>query len=89
VLDRTQVLTRNPGAAYRIYDGQATIVLPEQARVTVLNEVGSLVWDRIDGRRSLGEILDAVNDAFDVAPEQLERDVKEFLDALREQRMVS
>jgi len=89
VLDRTQVLTRNPGAAYRIYDGQATIVLPEQARVTVLNEVGSLVWDRIDGRRSLGEILDAVNEAFDVAPEQLERDVKEFLDALREQRMVS
>ena len=89
MLDRTQVLTRNPGAAYRIYDGQATIVLPEQARVTVLNEVGSLVWDRIDGRRSLGEILDAVNDAFDVAPEQLERDVKEFLDALREQRMVS
>ncbi|HEX9428474.1 MAG TPA: pyrroloquinoline quinone biosynthesis peptide chaperone PqqD [Candidatus Polarisedimenticolia bacterium] len=89
MLDRTQVLTRNPGAAYRIYDGQATIVLPEQARVTVLNEVGSLVWDRIDGRRSLGEILDAVNEAFDVAPEQLERDVKEFLDALREQRMVS
>jgi len=89
VLDRTQVLIKNPGAAYRIYDGQATIVLPEQARVTVLNEVGSLVWDRIDGRRSLGEILDAVNEAFDVVPEQLERDVKEFLDALREQRMVS
>lgn len=89
MLDRGKILTKNPGAAYRIYDGQATIVLPEQAQVTVLNEVGSLVWDRIDGRRTLGEILDAVNEAFEVAPEQLEKDVQEFLDALREQRMVS
>lgn len=89
MLDRTAVLTRNPGAAYRIYDGQATIVLPEQARVTVLNEVGSQVWDRIDGRRTLGEILDAVSETYEVPPEQLERDVQEFLDALREHRMVS
>lgn len=88
-MDRSTVLTRSPDAASRTYEGQATIVLPSRAEVKVLNEVGSRVWESIDGRRTLGEILDAVLADFDVSREQAEADVIEFIGTLRAQGMVS
>jgi Coenzyme PQQ synthesis protein D (PqqD) len=84
-----EVLTKNPNAAYRIYDGQATVVLPDQAEVNVLNEIGSAVWERIDGRRSLRAILDAILETYDISREEATRDVLEFAASLREHRMVS
>ena len=88
-MDRNTVLSRSPDAASRTYDGQATIVLPSRAEVKVLNEVGSRVWESIDGRRTLGEILESVLRDYDVPREQAEADVLEFVGALREQGMVS
>jgi len=86
--DRDAVLTRNPHAAYRIYDGQATVVLPDEAEINVLNEVGSLVWHQIDGRRTVDEIIAAVVQEFEVSPEEAERDVLEFVDSLHAHGMV-
>ena len=87
-MDLSVVLTRNPNAAYRIYDGQATVVLPEEAEVDVINPIGSLIWERIDGKRSLEEILAIVVDEYDVAPDQARADLIAFIESLREHRMV-
>jgi hypothetical protein len=89
MLDLALVLTKNPNAAYRLYDGQATVVLPDRAEVNVINEVGSLVWERIDGKRTLGEILDAVVQEYGISRDQAERDVREFVDDLRRHALVS
>jgi hypothetical protein len=83
------ILSKTPDAAYRIYDGEATIVLPSKAEVTVLNPVASLVWDAIDGRRTLAEILESVLRDYDVPREQAMRDLIEFVNTLREQGMVN
>lgn len=83
------VLTRNPGAAYRVYDGQATIVLPDTARVMVLNGTASLVWDKIDGRRTLDQIVQAVVEAYDINLDQARQDVLEFAASLQENGMVT
>jgi coenzyme PQQ biosynthesis protein PqqD len=88
-MDLSIVLSRSPDAASRIYDGQATIVLPSRAEVKVLNEVGSRVWESIDGQRTLAQILDAVMAEFDAPREQVTADVMEFIDALKAQGMVS
>lgn len=88
-LDLEVVLKKNPGAAYRIYDGQATVVLPERAEVHVLNQVGSLVWDRIDGQRSLKRILESVLEEYEISADELRRDALEFVSALKEHGMVS
>lgn len=87
-MDQGAVLRKNPNAAYRIYDGQATIVLPERAAVHVLNTVGSLVWDRIDGTCTVAQLVQLVLDEYDVAPEEARRDVLNFIERLREQEMV-
>lgn len=88
-MDMKTVLVRNPEAAYRIYDGEATIVLPGRAEVKVLNQVGSLVWDKIDGRRELGAILAMILAEFETMPAAAEADLVEFAAALREHGMVS
>jgi Coenzyme PQQ synthesis protein D (PqqD) len=86
--DLDRVLSKNPNAAFRVYEGQATVVLPDQAEVNVLNEIGSLVWSQIDGRRSLREIVAAVRDTYEVAPEEVQKDVLEFIASLQAHRMV-
>lgn len=88
-MDLSTVLTKSPDAAFRTYDGQATIVLPSRAQVSVLNEVGSAVWERIDGRRSLQEILDGVLEEFDITRDQALSDLEAFVADLRAQGMVS
>jgi hypothetical protein len=50
--------------------------------VYTLNDVGSFVWDLIDGRRSAQAIAEAVSAEYDVAPEQAARDVDELLTGL-------
>jgi hypothetical protein len=86
--DLAMVPRKNPNTAYRVYDGQATIVLPEQAEVNVLNEIGSLVWERIDGRRTVEQIIEAVLEQCETTPDVARRDVLEFLESLRAHRMV-
>lgn len=88
-MDLGAVLSRNPGAAFRVYDGQATVVLPDRGEVKVLNEVGSLVWERIDGKRTVEQILEAVLEDYEIGPEEARRDVLDFISALREHGMVS
>ncbi|HET8948488.1 MAG TPA: PqqD family protein [Candidatus Polarisedimenticolia bacterium] len=88
-MDLTAVLTKSPDAAYRTYDGQATIVLPSRASVSVLNAIGSAVWERIDGQRTLGQILDAIVDEYDITREAALGDLEAFVSDLRAQGMVS
>ncbi len=88
-MDLDVVLTRSTNAAYRVYDGQATVVLPDGAEVNVLNEAGSLVWEAIDGKRTLRQIVESVLSVYEGKPEETEKDVLEFVAELRQHRMVS
>jgi len=88
-MDLNTVLSKSPDAASRTYDGQATIVLPSRAEVKVLNEIGSKVWDAIDGRRTLAQILETLLEDYEINREQVERDVLDFVGELRTQGMVS
>jgi len=82
------VLKKSPDAAYRIYDGEATIVLPSHASVHVLNPIGSFVWESLDGRATLAQILDRVVEEYDIGREAAEADLLQFVGALRAQGMV-
>jgi hypothetical protein len=83
------VLRKNPNAAYRIFDGQATVVLPNRSEVNVLNEIGSTVWERIDGARTVGQIIEAVLAEYEVGAETARQDILAFIDDLHEHEMVS
>lgn len=65
-----------------------TILVPVTGNVAdldsvyTLNEVGSFIWHRIDGRQSVKAIAEAVSAEYEVAPERAALDVDELLTAL-------
>jgi hypothetical protein len=69
-------------------DEMATVVLPGRGEVKVLNRVGARVWDLMDGARSLGEILEIVLSEYDTNPEELEKDVRDFVRDLERSHML-
>lgn len=88
-MDLNTVLTKHPDAAYRIYEGQATVVLPARSKVHVINEIGSAVWERIDGARTLGGILEDILRDYNIERAQAESDLFEFAASLHAEGMVS
>ncbi len=72
----------HPQVAARIVDGSAVIVLSDSGTVTVLNEVGTRVWELIDGARSVGAIAQTIESEYEVSLEQATQDVDELLQRL-------
>ncbi len=75
--DRYPVVSAQVAA--RVVDDQAVLVLADSGEVQILNEVGAVIWELVDGRHSVGEIADKVAADFDVTQEEAFKDVKEFL----------
>jgi len=48
-----------------------------------LNDVGTFIWERIDGKRQLVDIKKMLMDKFDVSPSRAETDLLEFIAHLR------
>jgi hypothetical protein len=88
-MDLGAVLKRNPRAAFRIYDGQATIVTSDPGQTMVLNEIGSTIWKQIDGVRTLSQILETVLNEYDISREQAEKDLFDFVASMHDHHLVS
>ena len=65
---------QNPRAAWRVYDGEAVVVSPDDSTLHTLNAVGSLIWEAADGKTPMGAIVARICAEFDVRPAEAERD---------------
>jgi Coenzyme PQQ synthesis protein D (PqqD) len=74
----------HPQVAARTVDGSAVIVLADSGEVTVLNPVGTSIWEKIDGAHSIRDIVGALQAEYEVDAAQAEQDVAEFLQTLLE-----
>ena len=65
-----------------------TIIVPVRGNVGdlssiyTLNEVGTRVWELIDGHTQVGQIIENVCNAYEVTREEAEKDTLEFLNSL-------
>jgi hypothetical protein len=65
-----------------------TIVVPVRNNVGdldsiyTLNELGTLIWQHIDGKNTVTQIVDAICSAYDVTAEEAKKDALEFLKSL-------
>lgn len=67
---------------------EAVVVLPERGEVKVLNEVGGMIWELIDGIKTVREIAGVVTEKYDVPEEQIEADTLAFIGVLVEKKMI-
>lgn len=80
MLDRYPV--KRPEMAWRVYDGQAVILCPDDSTLNTLNVVGTLIWELADGQTPLSVIVGQICSEFDVEPAQAEKDAHAFVDNL-------
>ena len=84
-----KVPLQNPDLAWRMVDDECIIVDPQGSQATVLNPVGARIWDLMDGKRTLGEILGMVLQEYAVEPAQAELDAREFTEDLAKRKLIS
>jgi hypothetical protein len=53
-----------------------------------MNETGKAIWDRLDGKRTLRDVIKGLSDEFEASSEQIERDVIGLVKELVKRRML-
>ena len=75
--------------AYRVIDDEAVIVDLEDSTFHALNPVATFIWEQMDGKTRVEEIIQGVCREFDVDYETAEKDCREFVNMLKHQGMVT
>ena len=80
---------KTPTTASRLIAGEAVILSLDTKILRGLNAVGSRVWDLIDGKRTVEEIVEVIVADFDVAPADAAADVASFVAELIDKGLVA
>jgi hypothetical protein len=88
VVSDAQVFMRSRAVVSRVVAGE-TLIVPVRGKVGDLasiysfNETGSLIWRLLDVPRTVGEVVDAVAEEYQIDTEQVRQDVLRFLGEMR------
>lgn len=83
------IVAKAPTTAWRIIEGEAVILSMETKVLRGLNPLGSRVWELIDGKRSMDEIVGQIVREFDVEARQADEDVRRFVQELLDKGLVT
>jgi hypothetical protein len=88
MLSLDDILAPVPGVLFRQSGEELVVVLPSEGRFFVLNRTGAQVFQMIDGRRTLGEIAEAMSQEYQISPERAGQDVLALAGKLLERGVV-
>ena len=74
------VVTRKTGNEYVLVP--VTNNIADMTSVYTLNETGTFIWELIDGKKSVADLIIAVIDKYDIDKETASRDVFSFIDIM-------
>ena len=87
--DLQKTYGKNEDFVYRRI-GDETILVPikdnvgDMGSIYDLNEVGTFVWEHLDGRQSLSDIKDRIFAEFNVSSDAANKDLSDFIAQLKE-----
>lgn len=70
------------------FDDWAVLFNPDTANAAGTNPVGVAVWKRMNGKKSLGEIVTEVKNSFENIPDDVSKEIATFVDNLVENGFV-
>ncbi len=88
-IDKNTIPHPNPDIIGRVVDNEAVLVMPQQGKVKVLNEVGAAIWELVDGQRSIHQIAEEICTQFEIDQATAEADTLKFIADLVEREMVT
>ena len=77
---------------HRLVEGQAYIAYTDREATSLLtlNDTGTAVWALIDGRRSIGDILESLNAQFAASSQDtLRQEALAFLELLHQEHLIT
>lgn len=74
------VVTRKTGNEYVLVPVADNIA--DMNSVYTLNETGAFIWEQIDGKRTINEIVDLLTEEYETEKGIAEKDVMEFVENL-------
>lgn len=85
--DLKSILTHSPSIVTRKTGNEYVLVpvtnnIADMNSVYTLNETGAFIWEQIDGKRSVEEIISALTEEYDIDRESAEEDVFSFIENL-------
>ncbi|MBI3912165.1 MAG: PqqD family protein [Armatimonadetes bacterium] len=89
----SQCFARNSDLVTRQVAGE-TLIVPVRGRtgdlesIYTLNEIGTLIWELVDGRTPVARMVDAVCSKFEVTAAEAQQDTIAFLRALEEAGLI-
>ena len=87
-IDSKQYFTKDSDLVTRNIGGE-TIIVPVRSNVGDLdsiynlNEVGTTIWELLDGKTNVSQIAEAIQEEYEVSKEEAEKDAFEFLESLQ------
>jgi hypothetical protein len=81
-MNQDSVPVRHPAAVEAEVDSQRVLMSPGDYSYFGLAGTGAIVWDRLDGSVSLGELIESLAGEFDTDADRVSREVTEFVNAL-------
>jgi coenzyme PQQ synthesis protein D (PqqD) len=93
MLSDHECFVRNQEVVARKIQGELVIVpirsgVGELNSLYTLNEVGSVLWEFMNERHTVGEMVERVCQEFEVTAGQAKQDIDEFLSSLVEEKLV-
>lgn len=82
------IIKRNEKIPWRVIDGEAVLVDIGKGEVIHANPVAAAVWDMLDGKKNLFEIIEQILCRFEATPETARQDVIEFANILHEKGLI-
>jgi hypothetical protein len=79
---------KNTTLAWREIDGETVIISPEESVLHELNETGSFIWQRVDGKRSVADIAELLVVEYNVTREEALADTEALLAQLASRKLL-
>ncbi|MFA7159183.1 MAG: PqqD family protein [Kiritimatiellia bacterium] len=78
----TTIPVKSDNSVFRIVDGEAVVVDVSGGMVSVINRVGTRIWELVDGSRTVREIAGLIAAEYNIAVQTALEDTLGFLQEL-------
>jgi len=80
---------RGEEIAAKVIDGEAIIINLASGIYYSMDKVGGLIWEMIDGGRTLEEMLAVILARYEVSPDQVKTDIEQLVNELLQENLVT
>lgn len=70
-------------------DGEAVLLDLTTEQYFSLNEVGTVIWELLDGQHSVSELVDTITAEYEAERAEVENDVRDLLTALSSEGLIT